>query len=52
LSAKDESFWQLKESVKRSLSLDEKRRAVQELVSSYGGNAIRRLMRDKGDEGI
>lgn len=37
---RDERFWQLKESAKWSLSLDEKRQAIEQLVNIYGKDAL------------
>ncbi len=39
----DERFWQLKESAKWSLDVDERRRAIAELASSYGREAIQAI---------
>jgi hypothetical protein len=39
----DERFWQLKESAKWSLDLNDRREAVQELARNYGRDAIQAL---------
>jgi hypothetical protein len=43
----DDRFWKLKESAKWSLSLDEKRQAVEQLASSYGKDAIETILEIK-----
>jgi hypothetical protein len=40
---RDERYWQLKESAKWSLEVDERRRAIRELVSGYGMDAIQAI---------
>jgi hypothetical protein len=40
---RDERYWQLKESAKWSLEVDERRRAIKELVSGYGMDAIQAI---------
>ena len=40
---RDERYWQLKESAKWSLEVDERRRAIRELVSGYGRDAIQAI---------
>ncbi|GEM_PF-1921712 len=40
---RDERYWQLKESAKWSLEVDERRRAIKELASGYGRDAIQAI---------
>jgi hypothetical protein len=44
---RDERFWQLKASAKWSLEVDERRRAIRELVSGYGRDAIQAIQEVK-----
>jgi hypothetical protein len=40
---RDERYWQLKESAKWSLEVDERRRAIRELARGYGRDAIQAI---------
>jgi len=40
LSQKDEKLWELKEAAKWSLSLEERKKAIADLVNNYGENAL------------
>ena len=40
---RDERYWQLKESAKWSLEVDERRRAIRDLASGYGRDAIQAI---------
>ena len=44
---KDERYWQLKESAKWSLEVDERRRAIRELARGYGSDAIQAIQEIK-----
>lgn len=41
LSSGDEKFWDLKESAKWSLDVQERKRAIMQLAHAYGPNAVR-----------
>jgi hypothetical protein len=43
LSLKDEKLWELKEAAKWSLSIEERKKAISELVIKYGENALEAL---------
>jgi hypothetical protein len=43
LPLKDEKLWELKEAAKWSLSIEERKKAISDLVINYGENALEAL---------